>query len=219
MVDKPTPSDLSDVDKLFSTTPVGEDKGAEVSTPTQSFASFMKPGGATPMETAGKASMISPFDLAHGQPALAQSPTLQTLTAQVNNAQATMGHISSQLNTPNLKLKPSQRYLLKNKLSDATDHLRSANVKMGAETPGPVDASQFKGPLGKFLAYLNDGTQQLASAKQQLQSLKDKGQALAPADFLLVQVKLNKATQELEYTSVLLSNAVSSLKTLMQVQL
>ena len=67
--------------------------------------------------------------------------------------------------------------------------------------------------------YLADGQQQLASAQRQLQSLKAKGDSLAPADFLLVQVKLNKAQQELDFTSVLLANAVSGFKTLMNVQL
>ena len=67
--------------------------------------------------------------------------------------------------------------------------------------------------------YLADGQQQLVSAQRQLQSLKAKGDSLAPADFLLIQVKLNKAQQELDFTSVLLSNAVSGFKTLMNVQL
>jgi hypothetical protein len=218
MVDNPSPADLSDVDKIFGTTPVGGEKTTTSATPAQSFASFMKPEG-TPMQTAGKTSMISPFELAQGQPPLAQSPTLATLMAQVNSAQNTLGDVSTQLNTPKLKLKPSQRYLLKNKLSDANSHLRSANAKMGGEMPKEIDVSKFKGPLGKFFAFLNDGATQLEAAKNQLQSLKNKGQNLTPADFLLIQVKLNKATQELEYSSVLLSNAVSSLKMLMQVQI
>ncbi len=49
----------------------------------------------------------------------------------------------------------------------------------------------------------------MQSAQQQLQNLKDKGKSINPGDFLLVQVKMNKAQQEIEFTSVLLSNAVS----------
>lgn len=217
MPDKPLPKDLGDVDKIFATTPVSEKE--EVSVPTQAFSSFMRPQEATPMQTAGKASLISPFDLMQGHPVSPQTPTLDNLVAQVNVAQSTMGDISSQLNTPNLKLRLAQKRLLKNKLTDATTELRSVNEKIGAETTPNVDATKFKGPLGKFFAFLNDGVSQLESAKKQLQTLKDKGTNLTPGDFLLVQVKLNKAVQELEYTSVLLSNAVSGLKMMMQVQL
>lgn len=219
MADKKFPSDIASTQQIFAATPVGAESEEGGAVPTQSFASFMKEGSSNPMESSGKTAMISPFDMMNGQPPLAQAPTLDTLMAQVNNAQSTMGDISSQLNTPKLKLRPSQKYLVKNKLSDAVTHLRSANAKMGGDTPPEPKASSFSGPLGRFFGYLTDGQNQLESAKNQLQSLKDKGDQITPGDFLLVQVKLNKATQELEYTSVLLSNAVSDLKMMMQVQL
>jgi len=40
-----------------------------------------------------------------------------------------------------------------------------------------------------------------------------------PGDILLIQVKLAKAKQELEYSSVLLSTAVRDIKTLFNIQL
>jgi hypothetical protein len=123
------------------------------------------------------------------------------------------------LNTPNLKLKASTKYVVKNKLTDANMTMRSANQKLGADIPDEPDTAKFQGPLGRFFAYLSDGQAQMESAKQQLQNLKAKGDSISPGDFLLIQVKLNKAQQELEFTSVLLSNAVSDLKMLMQVQL
>ena len=224
MVDKPLPKELGadPTDRIFPSSPVGE--GAErvgsPNIPTQPFSSFMSGGQASPLAGAGKTPMVSPFDLMQGRP-LAQgaTPTMDTLMAQVNNAQSTMGDINSQLSTPNLKLKASQKYLLKNKLSDATDSMRTANAKMGAEVAEAPNPSSFSGPLGKFFAYLSDGQRQMESAKKQLQDLKNKGDNLTPGDFLLIQVKLNKAQQELEFSSVLLSNAVSDLKMLMQVQL
>jgi hypothetical protein len=42
---------------------------------------------------------------------------------------------------------------------------------------------------------------------------------MSPGDFLLVQLKLNKAQQLLEFSSVLLSNAVSDIKQFMQIQI
>jgi hypothetical protein len=219
MVDKPLPGDIEDPGRIFETTPIGggEAEKGGLAVPTQQFSSFMKPG--TPMETAGKSSMISPFALMQGQPPLAQAPTMETLLAQVNNVQSTMGDINSQLNTPNLKLKASTKYLVKSKLTDANDNLRTFNAKVGGDMPKEPDVSKFTGPLGRFFAYLSDGQSQMEAAKQQLQNLKDQGSNISPGDFLLVQVKLNKAQQLLEFTSVLLSNAVSDIKQMMQIQL
>lgn len=217
MVDKQLPADLSKAEIIFPSTPVAT--GEESFLPTQSFASFMQQGQVSPLATAGKTPMISPFALMQGQPPLAQAPTLETLMAQVNGAQSTLGDLSNQFNTPNLKLKASQKYLLKNKLSDAATNLRAANAKMGAEADEEPDTAGFTGPFGRFLAYLYDGQNLLASAKTQLQNLKDKGSHITPGDFLLIQVKINKAQQELEFSSVLLSNAVSDIKQMMQIQL
>lgn len=220
MVDStPLPKDIESPDRIAPTTAVGEGVAKEVAVPTQPFSSFMKP--TSPLATAGKTPMVSPFAMMQGNTPLAQAstPTMDTLLAQINNMQSTMGDISTQLNTPNLKLKSSTKYVIKNKLTDANTALRSANQKLGAPIPEEPDPSAFQGPLGRFFAYLSDGQAQMEAAKQQLQNLKAKGDHISPGDFLLIQVKLNKAQQELEFTSVLLSNAVSDLKMLMQVQL
>jgi hypothetical protein len=214
------PGDVPDVDRLAATPAIAP--GEEKVPAGQAFSTFMQEGKGAGAQVAasGKAPMVSPFDLAQGKPvATPGAPTLDTLKTQVINAQSTLGDLSTNMNTPGLKLKPSQKYLLKNKLSDANTKFRVANNKMGAQVPDEPPASDFKGPLGKFLAMLTDGQQQMQAAQQQLQSMKDKGTSLQPADFLMIQVKMNQAQQELEYSSVLLSNAVGSLKQLMQVQL
>ena len=218
MTQNPLPEDISRTDRIVATPPVGAETG-KVTIPTTSFSSFMHPPGQTPLATAGKASMISPFELAQGQPMVAQGSTIDTLYAQVTNTQSTMDDLQSNLNYPNLKLKSSHKYILKNKLTDANANLRAGNAKMGADIPQEPNPATFTGPLAKFLSYLTDGQNQLVAAKTQLQNLKDKGDSLSPADMLLVQIKLNKAQQELDFSSVLLSKAVDNFKTLMGVQL
>jgi len=213
------PGDIEDPGSIFPTTSIGAGGKEGMLAPTQGFSAFMNAGTASPLAAAGKSPMISPFALMQGTAPLATTPSMDTLMSQVNNAQSTLGDINNQLNTPNLKLKASTKYLVKSKLTDANDNLRTFNAKIGADVPSEPDASKFSGPLGRFFAYLNDGQAQMQSAQQQLQSLKDKGQNISPGDFLLVQVKLNKAQQLLEFTSVLLSNAVSDVKQLMQIQL
>jgi hypothetical protein len=219
MVDQAMPGDLEDPGRIFPTTSIGSGGKEGLSVPTQPFSSFMGQSTASPLANAGKSSMISPFALMQGQPPMATTPTMDTLLSQVGNVQSTLGDINSQLNTPNLKLKASTKYLVKSKLTDANDNLRTFNAKIGANVPPEPNPGSFSGPLGKFFAYLTDGQTQMQEAQQQLQSLKDKGTSISPGDFLLVQVKLNKAQQLLEFTSVLLSNAVGDIKQMMQVQL
>jgi hypothetical protein len=220
MVDKPFPSDLEDPGRIGPAKAIGATgEGESLASTTQAFSSFMKQGVGSPMATTGKSPMISPFAMMQGQAPMATTPSMATLLTQVNNVQSTLGDINSQLNTPNLKLKASTKYLVKRKLSDANDNIRSFNAKIGAESPPEADATKFSGPLGKFFAFLNDGQAQMISAQEQLQSLKDKGTNMSPGDFLLIQTKLNKAQQLLEFTSVLLSNAVGDIKQLMQIQL
>lgn len=218
MPDKPirTPDDISRSEQILPTGPIGQgEKGPAASTPE--FASFMKGAPGMPSE-ATRAGMVSPFDLAHGQVPVATGPTLDTLMAQVSTAHGTLGDISNQLSYPNLKLKPSAKYVLKNKLTDANENILTANARLGtpaAETP-PVTIT---GPIGKFLGYVTSGMTQLEGAKQQIQALKDKGENMSPGDLLLVQIKMNKAQQLLDFSSVLLSKAVEDFKMLMQVQL
>jgi hypothetical protein len=221
MVDKVLPSDIEDPGKVFATKAIGagDKEGLATPTPTQSFSSFMKQGTPSPMEASGKAPMISPFDLMQGQHPMAATPSFETLSSQTNNISSTLGDINSQLNTPNLKLKASTKYLVKNKLADATEHLKAFNAQIGAEPIKEADPGTFKGPLGRFLGYVQNGSAMMEQAKMQLQNLKDKGENMNAGDFLLIQSKLAKGQQLLEFTSVLLSNAVSDIKQLMQVQL
>lgn len=218
MPDPSLPADIRSPEKIpaMPSIQTGEEKG---STPSQSFAALMQGEKASPMATSGKAPLISPFELAQGQSPLAQAPTIDSLLSQVNRAQGTLDDLQNNISYPNLKLKSSHKFLMKNKLTDANANLRAANAKLGADVPPEPDHTKFSGPLSRFLAFLSDGQAQLQSAQKQLQDLKNKGTSITPGDFLLIQVKMSKASQELEYTSVLLSNAVSGFKQLMQVQL
>jgi hypothetical protein len=213
MVDKILPSDIEDPGRIFPTKPVDTEEHGQGT--TQPFASFMKGG---PVASA-PSSMISPFALMQGNTPLTTAPNTDTLLGQVQGMQGTSKDIQNQLGTPQLKLKASTKYLLKNKLSESTDHLRSLNASLGTNAPAGPTLPPVAGPLGKFLNYITDGQAQMEAAKQQLQNLKAKGTSLSPGDFLLVQLKMNKAQQLLEFSSVLLSTAVSDIKQMMQVQI
>ena len=227
MTPNPSPLDkLPGTQKIDPTSPLGQETGRTPGQAGQSFQSYMDrasttqipgaPGSTTPSSAA------SPFDLAAGGKShtLATGPTMQSLSTQTTQAHTALGDIANSLNTPNLKLKQSQKYLLNNKLTSANAHLRSANAKLGLEPlPEKAEASSDGGPIGKFLSYVTDGQNQLEAAQQQLKSMNNTGESVNPAQLLLVQLKLNKAQQEIEYSSIMLSNAVSDIKMLFGIQL
>lgn len=205
-------------DKLDPIRRIGEDsKAATTPTPAKGFESYMEKAGQQ-AQGAGKAPALSPFDLAQAQAPLTSGPTFDSLLSQVKSSQVMLSDMSSDLKTKNLKLKQSQRYLLRSKLTNANTYLKAANTKMGAQ-PTIAPAPTGGGILGKFLGYISNGQSNLVAAQQQLMNLKGKGDALKPADFLAIQLKLAHAQQEIEYASIMLSKAVDDMKTLMNIQL
>lgn len=206
-----------DVSRPEPAKPIGGEEGKTGGAPSTPFESYMqKAGEKTPEQ---KTPGVSPFDLAHGKPPLAAGPTFDSLLGQVKSTQSLLGDVNTSLQTKDLKLKQSQRYLLRNKLSDANAHLRAANVKLGVDPPPPRPPTEGGGIIGKFLDFVADGQSNLQLATQQINNLKAKGDQMKPADFLAVQLKMSHAQQEVEYASIMLSNAVNDIRTLFNIQL
>lgn len=208
------PKDIEDVGRAQPTLPIGT--GGKPP-PSGEFKSIMQ--GATPPELGKTTGQQTPFDVMQGQSVAASGADVKTLLSQVNTAQTTLGDLNNELNTPKLKLKQSQRWLLQQKFSNANAHLRSANEKLGNPPSPPFEEPKEGGPVVKFLSYLADGQNQLKLAHQKLNELNASGKTLQPADLLLIQIKLAKAQQEMEYSSVILSKSIDDMKTLMNVQL
>lgn len=182
------------------------------------FSSHMEGKAPNPLLDAGKTPQISPFDLAHGK-VPAAGPTLTTIQEQTKAAQSTMGDLINQMKTPKLKLKQSTKYLLKNKLNSAKGHIKSASDKIGAPSVEEEETPKGSGPLGKFIGLVTNGQNQLQQTQTELANIAAKGKDMRPADMLMVQIKLSKAQQELEYSSLLLGKAVDDLKMMMNIQL
>jgi len=206
-------TDPSPIDPSSMVPAIGKETGKTPS--SNAFKSMMQQapaGGQKPTE-------MSPIQLAQNQNVVTGTPNHATLLAQASQVQGTLGDLQSHLNTKNLKLSKPQQYLLKSKLGEATDHLRAANTKLGAEPPKAPITHHSASPIQKFLSTLTDGQNQLESAKAKLNSLSQAGETLTPSDFLLAQIKMNQAQQELEFSSVLLSKAVDALKATFNIQL
>jgi hypothetical protein len=145
-------------------------------------------------------------------------PSLDNLISQIGTSQDSLAMVRSQLKTNNLQFKRSQQHLLRNKLSDASTYLRAANSKLGADVPQMPSQAGAK-PIERFLNFVTDGESQLASAQQKIQDMQKKGDQMRPGDFLLVQVKMSQAQQEIEYSSVLLSKVIDSIKATLNIAL
>ena len=211
----PTPDEIS---RALGASPVS---GSQIKAPREEvrpFAPYMQQGETNPLLTAGKTPQISPFDLAQGR-VPAAGPNFVTIQHQAKAAQSLFGDISNQLNTPNLKLKQSTKYLLRNKLTSAKGHILSANNKLGAPKIEEEELPPGSNPLQKFLSLVTNGQRQLEQTQQQVAALAAKGTDMKPVDFLLVQIKLSKAQQELEYSSLLLGKATDDFKMMMNIQL
>lgn len=161
---------------------------------------------------------VSPMELA-SKGGVQITPTFQSLMSQVQNTQDTLGEVQKNLKTPQLKLKKSQQQLLKNKLSDANSHLQSAAEKLGAKTPPDTQIDKNADPVTRFLGMITDGQNKLQASKQQLEELSKSGKQMNPGELLLIQVKINQAQQEIEYSSVLLSKVTDALKQMLNIQL
>jgi flagellar hook-basal body complex protein FliE len=219
---KPLPSDVSSPSKIEAI-PDTSDEHQEVGGKDQTFANLMQEKGpaAEQMPSANKVTAVSPFDLAGIGAKPIAAPNMDTLMHQANIAQNTLSTVHGQLSYPNLKLKASQKYLVKNKLMDANNHLRAANAKMGISPEATPVAATTKesGPIAQYLGYVTDGLNQLEAGKKELGRISAQGAKLSPAEFMLIQLKLNKAQQELDFTSAVLGKSIEGFKTIMNVQI
>lgn len=143
-------------------------------------------------------------------------PSYDTMQSQLKLASNNIQDMQAQMQTPGLKLRPQDNYALVNHMTQASDSLRSANNKIGVD-PGPMPSSG-DGPFSKFMSLITDGSKQIASAQNKLNDIASSPN-INPGEMLMVQVKINQAQQQIEFSSVLLSKAVDDFKQLMNIQI
>lgn len=192
--------------------------------PSKSFKSYMdenpsNPSEGTSAQQAQTEQAMSPAELTQQQSPALGTPTMESVQKQMESASSTLGDLQKKLQTPNLKFKNSQKYLLRNKLSEANQHLRAAAKKSGAKVDDLPEEAKSQNPLTRFLNLVVDGQNQMNNAQAQIAKIAQSKKSISPSDLLLVQLKLSKAQQELEYSSVVINNAVSDVKMLFNVQL
>jgi hypothetical protein len=186
--------------------------------PVREFKPYMEGGSGQAPQGNISTQGPTPMSIAQNQNLPGTLPSVDAITQQAKTMQDSLGNVGKQLRTPNLKLKRSQAHLLKNKLSDAQSYIRQAGQKVGVEAE-PLDVPSGSSAIGRFIAYVNDGQDQLVQVQQKLKNMSAKGQQLNAAEMLSVTVKMNLAQQEIEYSSTLLAKVIDSIKQIMNIQL
>lgn len=218
-MDNSLPGDLPDIDNIQNTPPI-EPSGAEKPKTTgQPFQQYMQEAKGGNQAQAEQVNGPSPMNLPQNQQVLASTPTMESIQGQMAQSHGTLNTLQDQLNTKNLTLKQSQKYLLRNKLSDANAQIRTVAEKTGVHVGSEPGTNIKQSPLKRYLAYVTDSQNQIASVQSKIKELAASGKSISPGDMLLIQVKLNKAQQALEYSSVLLGKAVDDIKMLFNVQI
>lgn len=205
------PEDVNEYGKIG-----GIDKSTPKKTPNQdAFQSYMKEDEKVENQPSKE---ISPIELAQKN-FTGTEPTMQSVTSQADNLNTKLDEVKNQLNTPKLQLKRSQQQLLKNKLADTHQNIRNASEKIGSPLLKDYSPASGANPIEKFIGYVTNGQSQLAKAKMQLQELSQSGKQLEPGQMLLIQVNLSQAQQQLEYSSVLLSQVINAINKTLNIQI
>jgi hypothetical protein len=143
----------------------------------------------------------------------------KNLVAQADEAVKQIEAIKNKLRTPNLELKPATQTLLQNKLSHIDENLRVALSKAGLEyNPSTQLENKTVNPIERFLGFLTNGQEQLASLGNEINQMHLHDKELSPANMLRIQMKVGYITQEIEFFTNVLNKALESTKTIMNVQ-
>ncbi|MEM7174885.1 MAG: hypothetical protein AAF443_03010 [Chlamydiota bacterium] len=190
----------------------------------QSFESYMQPeqGSTEGSPNASEGKSAGPIDLAAQDHPIGAPPTMDSILQQMSSTSSMVGDLQNQLynNKDKLKLKQTKKNsLFRGKITSSNQNIRTAAQKAGVDPGSPPNWSAKKSPVEKFLALLGDSQVQLQNTQKMVTELRDKNGMISPGNLLLIQTKLARAQQELEYSSVLLTKAVDDIKQMFNIQI
>jgi len=142
----------------------------------------------------------------------------QQLVAQAQEVVGKIEELKAKLNTPNLEIKSSVQQTMQTKLNHIDDSLKVALSKAGVEYKAPEVAAKSDNPIDRFLGFLTDGQDKLASLTTDISSMTKSGKAISPGAMLMIQIKVGFIQQELELFTSLLNKSLESTKTIMNIQ-
>ncbi len=128
-----------------------------------------------------------------------------------------MEELKSKLSSISTLPEGQSQNVLRNKLTHIDESLKVSLDRAGVEYT-PQAKVEGKNPLEKFLNLLTDGQSRLESISSDVQSMQLNKKELSPATMLSLQIKVGFIQQEIELFTSLLSKAIESTKTIMNVQ-
>jgi hypothetical protein len=141
------------------------------------------------------------------------------LVAQADQVVGQMEALKNKLNTPDIAIKDSMQGMLRNKLTHIDESLQVALSKAGVEYQIPKTAlAANASPIERFLGMLSDSQRQIQGLTGHIAAMGLTKEEISPATMLMMQVKVGFVQQEIELFTSLLSKALESTKTIMNVQ-
>jgi hypothetical protein len=183
-----------------------------------------QPNGAQMNQSAG-ASGPSPMDLSNTG-VVRGSPTYDSLLGQARNAQDNLGTVGQKARSVNhymnenqeLRMSKQQSKLLKQHGNAMQESLGRAANSVGADSAA-LQPGSSSNTIARFLTWVDQGQNTLASVQGQLTKLSKTPGALNPAEMMLAQVRMNQAQNEIQFSTMLLSKVIDSFKQILQTQL
>ena len=170
----------------------------------QPFSSYMQGNNAVAPGT----SQISPFDLLQQGKPKAGDVSMNSVANQMNATSGALGKMQDQLQTKNLQLNGLNRDIIRNKLTDANEQIRSAARKAGV--PDGPEVAKKRNPIERFLALISDGQDRLTKAQNNLSQLGKDGKEISFPELMRIQIELSRAQRGVEFASIMLSKFLSS---------
>lgn len=208
----PSPEGVKGPSEIQPTRPIQGNEGLQKPV-NQPFSSYMQGNNAVAPGT----SQISPFDLLQQGKTNAGDVSMNSVAKEINATSNKLGTLQDQLQTKNLQVNGLDRDIIRNKVTDANEQIRSAAKKTGV--PDGSGVPHKRNPIERFLALISDGQDRLNQAKKNLSELGKDGKEIGFKDLMQIQIELSRAQRGVEFASIMLSKALSTIQMLFNVQI
>lgn len=208
----PLPEGVKGPSEIQPTRPIQGNEGLQKPV-NQPFSSYMQGNSAVAPGT----SQISPFDLLQQGKTNAGDVSMNSVVGKMGSTSNALGTLQDQLQTKNLQLNGLNRDIIRNKLTDANEQIRSAARKAGVPDGSQVPTK--RNPIERFLALISDGQDRLNKAQKNLSELGKNGKELSFPELMRIQIELSRAQRAVEFASIMLSKFLSNVQMLFNVQI
>lgn len=173
---------------------------------------------ARPAEVGAKPTLMDEVSRLNSKVEGLSKRTSEDLIVEAQSARRQIAQIQDQLQQPELQMRDSVQTLLKSKLNNIQENLQVALNRAGVDSLPPEPGAPGGNPITRFMDLLSNGQHNLERLSGHIETMAAQGKEVAPADLLVVQLKVHHVQEQLEFFTNLLNKALESTKTMMNVQ-